>query len=127
MSTITTTTLTTPTATRTLCFAAPLLPGATATDREEMLSCSTGERSAAHRESRRRHGITREAVWIQTTPAGDIAVVLIESPDIAAALLGLATAADDFDVWFRAHLADMHGIDLAAGMAAPEQVLDVRL
>src|SRR5664280_6692 len=53
-----------------------------------MLSCWTGERSAAHRESRRRHGITREAVWIQTTSAGDIAVVLIESPDIAAALLG---------------------------------------
>jgi hypothetical protein len=127
MSTITTTTLTTPTAARTLCFAAPLLPGATATDREEMLSCWTGERSVAHRESRRRHGITREAVWIQTTPAGDIAVVLIESPDVAAALLGLANSADDFDVWFRAHLADMHGIDLAAGMAAPEQVLDVRL
>jgi len=117
----------TPTATRTLCFAAPLLPGATATDREEMLSCWTGERSAAHRESRRRHGITREAVWIQTTPAGDIAVVLIESPDIAAALLGLANTADDFDMWFRTHLADVHGIDLAAGMAAPERVLDVSI
>ena len=127
MSTLTTTTLTTPTATQTLCFAAPLLPGATATDREEMLSCWTGERSAAHRESRRRHGITREAVGIQATPAGDIAVVLLESPDIAAALLGLANSDNTFDVWFRAHLADMHGMDLTAGMAAPDQVLDLRL
>lgn len=112
--------------TQTLCFAAPLLPGATATDREEMLSCWTGERSAAHRESRRRHRSTREPVWIQATPAGDIAVVLLKSPDITAALLGLAVS-DAFDVWFRTHLADMHGMDLTAGMAAPDQVLDLRL
>jgi|GEM_PF-3616790 len=92
-----------------------------------MLSCLDRRAQAANRESRRRHGITQEAVWIQTTPAGDIAVVLIESPDIAAALLGLANSANDFDVWFRAHLADRHGIDLAAGMAAPEQVLDFPL
>jgi len=26
-------------------------------------------------------------------------------------------------MWFRTHLADVHGIDLAAGMAAPERVL----
>jgi hypothetical protein len=119
-------TLTTTTATQTRCFAAPLLPGATATHREEMLSCWTGERSAAHRESRRRHRSTREAVWIQATPAGDIAVVLLKSPDIAVGLLGLAVSENAFDVWFRAHLADMHGMDLTAGMA-PDQVLDRRL
>lgn len=122
-----TTATTATTATQTLCFAAPLQPGMTATDREEMLSCWTGERSVAHRESRRRHGITREAVWIQSTPAGDVAVVLIESPDLGAALLGLATSDDEFDRWFRAHVAAVHGIDLTAGMSAPEPVLDVRL
>ena len=57
-------------ATRTLCFAAPLMPGTSSTDREEMLACWTGERGEAHKASRRRHGITRESVWIQGTPAG---------------------------------------------------------
>jgi len=106
-----------------VCFAAPLLPGTTATDREEMLACGSGERSEEHAASRRRLGITRESVWIQSTPAGDLAVVLIESPDLPAALLGLATSSEPFDAWFRGHLMTVHGMDLAAGMALPEQVL----
>ena len=111
-------------ATQTLCFAAPLLPGMSSTDRDELLSCWTGERSSEHSDSRHRHGITRESVWIQGTPAGDLAVVLIESPDLSQALLGLATSDERFDVWFRAHLLAVHGMDLSAGMSLPEQVLD---
>ncbi len=111
-------------ATQTLCFAAPLLPGTTSIDREELLSCWHGERSEEHASSRRRHGITRESVWVQATPAGDVAVVLIESTDLPGALLGLATSDESFDVWFRAHLMAVHGMDLAAGMSLPEQVLD---
>ena len=110
--------------TQTVCFAAPLLPGTSTHDRDEMLSCWQGERREEHTRSRRAHGITREAVWIQSTPAGDVAVVLIESPDLAHALLGLATSQEPFDVWFREHLMTVHGIDLAAGMALPEQVLN---
>ena len=109
--------------TQTLCFAAPLLPGTSSTDREEMLSCWTGERREEHEASRRRHGITRESVWIQGTPAGDVAVVLIESPDLSHALLGLATSGEPFDVWFRTHLLAVHGMDLSTGMSLPEQVL----
>ena len=110
-------------ATQTLCFAAPLMPGTSSTDREEMLACWTGERGEAHKASRRRHGITRESVWIQGTPVGDLAVVLIQSPDLPHALHGLATSDEPFDVWFRGHLLAVHGIDLAAGMSLPEQVL----
>jgi hypothetical protein len=128
--TITTTTPTTPalpaTGTQTVCFAAPLLSGMTGTDREEMLSCWQGERGPAHRASRARHGISREAVWIQSTPSGDVAVVLLESTDLGSALQGLATSDDEFDRWFRSHLLAVHGIDLAAGMALPEMVLDHR-
>jgi hypothetical protein len=111
-------------ATQTLCFAAPLLPGTSTTDRDEMLSCWQGERREEHVASRRRHGITRESVWIQATPDGDLAVVMIESPDLAAALFGLATSDEPFDVWFREHLRAVHGMDLSAGMALPESVLD---
>ena len=114
------------TGTQTVCFAAPLLPGRTGTDREEMLSCWQGERASAHRASRARHGISREAVWIQSTPAGDVAVVLLESTDLVSALQGLATSDEEFDRWFRSHLLDVHGIDLAAGMPLPEMVLDHR-
>lgn len=107
-----------------ICFALPLLPDMTDVDRDEMLACWRGERASAHRASRARHGLTREAVWIEPTPAGDLAVVLLESEDLAAALYGVATSSDPFDTWFRAHVQRVHGVDLAAGMHLPEQVLD---
>ena len=113
-------------ATQTVCIAAPLLPSTTSLDREEMLSCANGERRAEHTASRRRHGITREAVWIQPTPGGDVAVVLIEAADLSSALLGIATSQEPFDVWFREHLHAVHGMDLSQGMTLPETVLDYR-
>jgi len=50
--------------------------------------------------------------------------VLLESDDLAASLFGVATSSDPFDVWFRSHVQTVHGVDLAAGMSLPEQVLD---
>ena len=109
---------------QTICLALPLLPGTTDADRDEMLACWRGQRASAHRASRARHGITREATWIQPTPAGDLAIVLLESDDLAASLHGVATSIDSFDAWFRTHVKRVHGVDLAAGMHLPEQVLD---
>ena len=109
---------------QTICLAMPLLPGTTDADRDEMTRCWQGDRAADHRASSARHGITREATWIQPTPAGDLAIVLLESADLAASLFGLATSGDPFDAWFRAHVLRVHGIDLAAGMSLPEQILD---
>lgn len=111
---------------QTICLALPLLPGTTDTDRDELLSCWKGERAAVHRASRARHGIAREATWIQSTPAGDVAIVLLESEDLAASLYGVATSDDPFDAWFRGHVLAVHGIDLTAGMQLPEQILDLR-
>ncbi len=109
-----------------MAFAAPLLPGKTDQDREDMLSCAQGERRAAHRASRVRHGISREAVWIQPTPMGDLAVVYLEADDLSAALAGLASSQEPFDVWFREQVREVHGIDLEDGFPPPEQVLDFR-
>jgi len=109
---------------QTMCFALPLLPDTTDTELDEMLACWRGSRAADHRASRARHGITREATWIQSTPGGDMSIVLLEAHDLAASLFGVATSTDPFDVWFRGHVQEMHGIDLAAGMNLPEQVLD---
>ena len=113
-------------ATQTLAFAVPILPGKTDDDRAAMASVHDGDRKADHAASRARAGITREAVWIQSTPAGDIAVVVLEGDDIQAAMGAFATSEDPHDVWFREVLADVHGIDLAEGFPPPEQVLDYR-
>ena len=109
---------------QTICFTLPLLPGTTNLDRDEMLSCWRGQRASQHRASRKRHGITREATWVQSTPAGDVVIVLLESDNLAASLVGLAASEEPFDAWFRAHVKKVHGVDLAGGMQPPEQILD---
>jgi hypothetical protein len=109
-----------------IAFAAPLLPGKTEADRSALNSCWHGDRKAQHEASRKRFGITRESVWIQSTPDGDVAVVLLEGHDLAAALEGLAASGESFDQWFREHVRDVHGIDLAAGFPPPELALDFR-
>lgn len=109
---------------QTICFALPILPGATDADRDEMLACWRGDRADEHRRSRAAHGIERESVWIQSTPAGDVAIILLEAEDLATSLFGVATSSEPFDGWFREHVRTVHGVDLAAGVNLPEQVLD---
>ena len=109
-----------------IAFAAPLLPGKTDADREALLSCWQGDRKADHEASRKRLGITRESVWIQNTPGGDVAVVVIEASDIPAAMGGLATSDEPFDKWFREHIREVHGMDLTEGFPPPEQTMDFR-
>jgi len=107
-------------------FIAPLLPGKTETDRIAMTSCWRGERKDAYEASRQRLGITREAVFIQPTPGGDVAVVYWEADDVEAALKGMGTSQDPFDAWFRDHVREVHGINVEDGFPPPEQVMDFR-
>lgn len=109
-----------------IAFAVPVMPGQADLDRQAMTSCWHGDRREQHAESRRRLGITRESVWIQSTPAGELAVVVLEGPDLGAALDGLANSTSEFDVWFRDHISAVHGIDLQAGLAPSKQILDYR-
>jgi hypothetical protein len=108
----------------TIGFVAPLLPGMTAADRDAMTSCWTGERSAAHQDARRRAGITRETTWIQSTPMGDVAVVYMEADDLDAAFAMIGGSDEPFDVWFRDHVRNVHGIALEEGFPPPELILD---
>jgi hypothetical protein len=105
-------------------FVLPVLPGRTDDDREAMTSCWTGHRKAAFEASRSRHGITREAVWIQALPEGDVAVVYVEAADLAAMFKGLATSEEPFDRWFREYARHVHGVALVDDFPPPEQVLD---
>ncbi len=111
---------------QTIGFIAPLVPGKTETDRSAMVSCWRGERQEAYERSRRDLGITREAIYIQSTPAGDFAVVYMEADDVEAALKGMATSTEPFDVWFRDHVREVHGMNVEDGFPPPEQVVDFR-
>ncbi len=108
----------------TLAFALPLLPGRTDIERAALAACWHGPRREAHRDARRRAGITREAVWLQPTERGDLAVVYLEADDLGQAAAVLTASPDPFDRWFREHVHLVHGIALEAGLPTPEQVLD---
>ncbi len=103
-------------------FIAPLLPGMTETDRSAMISCWRGQRQEAYESSRRRLGITREAVFIQPTPNGDVAIVYWEADDLEAALKGMATSEDGFDRWFRDHVREVHGLNVEDGSLRPSKL-----
>jgi len=105
-------------------FAVPLLPGQTEADRIALASCRDGARKEAHQDARRRAGIIREAVWIQSTPAGEVVVIYLEADDLDAAFTILGTSAEPFDRWFRDHVRQVHGIALEDGFTTPELVLD---
>ncbi len=107
-------------------FVLPLLPGMTEVDRVAMTSCWHGERKAAFEDARRRAGITREAVWIQPTPQGDVVVVYTEADDLDAAFKAIATSEEPFDRWFRDHVRQVHGVAREEGFPPPEQILDYR-
>jgi hypothetical protein len=60
-------------------------PGKSDLDRNVPASVQEGDRKADHEASRRRAGMTREAVW-PGHPGGRVVVVLIEADAIGAAL-----------------------------------------
>ncbi len=107
-----------------LAFALPLLPGLVDEERAALTSCWVGPRREAHRDARRRAGITREGVWLQRTATGDLAACYLEADDLTRATAVLAASPDPFDRWFRGHVRLVHGIALEHGLPTPEQVLD---
>lgn len=107
-----------------IAFAAPLLPGQGDVERAGLDACQRGARKEAYQDSRRRAGIVREAVWIQGTQAGDLAVVYLEADDVLAAVTAMGTSTEPFDRWFREHVRQVHGLALEDGLPLPELVLD---
>jgi hypothetical protein len=89
-----------------------------------MESCWRGDRLEAYQDARRRAGITKESVWLQTTPSGDLVIVYIEADDVGAAMAVLGGSQEPFDRWFREHIHDVHGIALEDGFPPPLPLLD---
>lgn len=105
-------------------FACPLPVGQTDAVRTALASCWTGGRREAYQDARRRAGIVREAVWMQSAPVGDVAVIYVEADDLGHAFTILGTSPEPFDRWFRAHVLQVHGVGLAHELTRPQLALD---
>lgn len=99
----------------TLAFAMPVLPGKEDAHRQYMQSVSTdGPEHDAYVAARRAQGFTSEVVSHQATPNGTMSIVVLESDDPARAMGEIVTADTPFAREFRAHVQDVHGVDLAS-------------
>jgi hypothetical protein len=93
------------------CFAIPVLPGRTE-DAETFFAELEGQWRAEYAASEQRIGVTRESWYRQQTPAGDLLLAYIESPNLLGALGSFAQSQHEFDQWFKRRLAEVTGVDL---------------
>jgi hypothetical protein len=95
-------------------MAMPVLPGKEQTWRDYVSQLGSPEVRADYEASRRAVGMTREMVWSQETPDGQLtAVVLMEADDMNAVFGNLMTSEDPFTGRFRDFLKEVHGVDVA--------------
>ncbi len=78
----------------------------------------SGFRNEEYAESRRRLGISAEAVWLAPKPSGGgVVVVLLEAEDpewaLELALRELAASEAPFDSWYGTQMRKLFGFDLA--------------
>ncbi len=105
--------------------AIPLVPGKTEAHRR-LAEEVKGPRREGFDEFHRRAGVT-EDWWIEETPMGDLALVYLESDDLAAAMGHLARSQDETEVWFKESLLETQGIDWSGPPPPlPRQLFDWR-
>ncbi|WCI09606.1 DUF6176 family protein [Arthrobacter sp. OVS8] len=106
---------------------APILPGKL--DEWKSLDAEmNGPRREEHARSRTRMGVTREVASLVQTPQGDFVCLFHEAEDLAKAFQTLAASDDPYDVWFREHLASVHGMseEMLAGPIPATLFFDYR-
>src|SRR5438093_13659507 len=101
----------------------PVLPGKR--DELQRMAEYVRQHRAEYEQSRTRAGMTLERVYLMSTPQGDFAIGYGEGEGFEKATRSFATSGLDFDRWFGGKLAEVTGLDLAAGPPppAPEQIL----
>lgn len=102
----------------------PVLPGnedAARNFAKEVMGPRRGQFAA----NEARSDVTRETWSLLTTPDGSFVNVWFEG-NVEEAFGDLATADDDFTVWFRQQVLDLTGVDMSApdGSTPPEVILD---
>ena len=82
-----------------------------------------GARKSEYEESRKRMGVTREVVSLQSTPQGDYVVVCLEAADPNTVVTRYLTSDAPFDRWFaETVLKGIHGMDASQKPPPPNQV-----
>jgi hypothetical protein len=102
----------------------PILPGKL--DEARAFAEELKQRSDEMEASRKRLRVTRESVWVNQTPMGDIGVVLLEADDVAGANRGFAESQEPFDVWFKERAQSFSGIDWSHPVPMSEVAYDFR-
>lgn len=104
-----------------ICLVMPVLPGRSDDARGFFRELEQSRKDEFDR-SEQRIGITKEVWHLAAIPGGDALVVQIETQDFANALKLFSESQDEFDLWFKRHLADATGVDLnhPPEMALPE-------
>ncbi|HSN35533.1 MAG TPA: hypothetical protein VLT34_04225 [Arthrobacter sp.] len=105
----------------------PILPGKLE-EWQAMVEEVNGPRREELAQSYQRAGVAREVASLMHTPQGDFVCLFHESEDLAKAFRTIATSQDPFDVWFRDHLASVHGLtaEMLQGPPPAEVFFDYR-
>ncbi len=110
--------------TQTIAFAVPILPGKTDAWKQFAQEMG-GPRVKEFAQSRARIGVVVERSYLELNPKGDMAVVFIEGNNLKNFFHILGASQDPFDVWFRAQVLNIHGVDLSKELPpTPEEFLD---
>lgn len=105
----------------------PLQPGKAQAFRDYVTELE-GPQKEGEEDFLRRNGTRREAIWLQSTPQGDIAVVYWEGEEAQRfqdAQSDLIASDDPFGRFVGENFADIFGVDPSAGLPPlPEKVRD---
>jgi len=108
----------------TTAVAFPILPGKTEEARR-FAQEAMGPRQNEAAASFRRLAVTRETWHLQSTPMGDMVIVVMEAEDPAEAFKQWAASNDPFDRWFKQQAGAITGLDFNQPIPAlPEQVYE---
>ena len=102
----------------------PILPGKTE-DVKQFVKEATESRKQEYEASRQRQGITKEYVYLQSTPRGDVLVIYREAYDLGQMHQASVTSKDPYDLWFQQQLLACHGAYLTEpGALMSEGILE---
>jgi hypothetical protein len=100
-------------------IALPIKPGQTDAARAFAQEC-IGPRFSDFDASERRIGIPVENWYLQRVGGAEFFTIFLDGPDLNASLGAFIGSQDPFDLWFKARLREITGVDLSAGPPAPE-------
>jgi hypothetical protein len=110
-----------------IAVALPILPGKTA-EWQRFIGDLTTQRRAEVDAFHRRFGLTHANWYLNQTPGGAMAHVVLEVPEADGAFAQWAQSQDPFDVYFKSEVGQLYGLDLNQPPAgpAPQMVYEYR-